>query len=126
MANTITYATALTTIIDFAKANGFEDADALAKVEKLRDQKATRKGVNGKSDARKANEETAREVADKMRALGIDTIRAAWVRENIANVNTVPKAVAILNAATEEGILVAEKVEKSKTRNELVYHLPQN
>lgn len=121
MATTITYATALSTIIDFAKANGFEDTEVLAKVEKLRDQKATHKTNGGKSKARQDNELLAQQVADAIRANSLDEVRASWVREHVNGINTVPKAVAVLNAGVDAGILKSRVVAKSATRNELLY-----
>lgn len=124
MATTITYALALTTIKDFAVEHGFDNDEVIAKVDKLIAQKAPKGKAGSKSKARKANEDTAREVAELMRKQGVDQIKAAWVRDNIATVASVPKAVAILNAAAEEGILVQKVIAKSPTRNEFVYVLP--
>lgn len=125
MATNVTYAKALITIKDFAVANGFNDEEVINKIDKLIIQKDTRGKTGKKSSARVENEKTARVIAETMRTNGIDEIKASWVRDNISGVNTVPKAVAILNAAIDEGILVVHKVEKSATRNELFYRLPE-
>ena len=122
---TMTYFDALTTIVDFAKAHGFEaeNPDALAKVETLRKQKQTKSKAGQKSETRVKNEELARRVVDAIRNSGEDTIRAAWVAEHVEGINTTPKAVAVLNVGTDMGIIATERVEKSATRSELVYKL---
>lgn len=124
MATKVTYAQAIDSIVKFAKDNGYDDIEVLNKMEVLFKQKATKNTTNGKSKARVENERIAQTVADEMRNRGINEIRAAWVKDNIVGVNTVPKAVAVLNAATDAGILKQTVIAKSATRNELVYTLP--
>lgn len=123
MATSITYVSALSDAILFMETNGFEDENILAKLRKLRDQKATRSKSGKKSAARTANEQTAQVLVDVMREKGVTEIRAAWVRDNVDGVNTVPKAVAILNVANDMGLLITERRELSATRSELVYKL---
>ena len=123
MASNITYASALTTIIEFATENGFDNQDVMDKLITLRDQKATTK--NGKkSDAREENERLAKEVINAMQHQNLTEIRATWVRDNIVGVNSVPKATAVLTVAVDMGLLNKIVVNKSATRNELVYVIP--
>jgi hypothetical protein len=123
MASNITYASALTTIIEFAAENGFDNQDVMDKLITLRDQKATTK-KGRKSDAREENERLAQEVANAMQHQNLTEIRATWVRDNIVGVNTVPKATAVLAVAVDMGLLNKIVVNKSATRNELVYVIP--
>jgi len=125
MANKITYASAIATIVEFAKANGFDNKEVIEKMEKLYAQKLSKGNTGKKSAARKANEELAEKVATRMRAMNVDTIRAAWVRDNVDGINTVPKAVAVLNVAVDLGVLQSEAVQKTPTRKELVFHLAE-
>jgi len=118
-----TYFSALNTAIGFMESHGYTDADVLKKLAKLRDQKATKAKTGAKSVTRTKNEALAQTLADTMREEGVDEIRAAWVRDNLAEVTTVPKAVAILNVAVDMGLLTSETRAKSATRNELVYKL---
>lgn len=126
MATTITYALALTTIKNFAIEKGFNDKDVIDKIDKLIAQKTTKSKSGTKSKARETNEKIARDVAKLMIAKNVTEIRASWVRDNMPTVASVPKAVAVLNAATEEGILIQKIIKKSPTRNEFVYTLPEN
>ena len=123
MASTITYASALNTIIEFATENGFDNQDVMNKLITLRDQKATTK-KGKKSDARKENEQLAQEVINAMQHHNLTEIRATWVRDNIIGVNSVPKATAVLTVAVDMGLLNKIVVNKSATRNELLYVIP--
>lgn len=122
MASKITYFAALESAINFLKANDF-DAEVVERLETLKAQKATKTNAGKKSKARVENEKLAQLLIDTMRAENVAEIRAAWVRENIPGVNTSPKAVAILNAATDLGLLTKSVVEKSPTRREFVFTL---
>ena len=123
MANTVTYFVALDTAIKFLEDNEFDNKEVIDKLVALRKQKATKSVEGKKSAAREKNEELAAEVVRAMRDTEVDEIRAAWVRDNIEGINTVPKAVAVLNVANDMGLLITEKRAKSATRNELVYKL---
>ena len=123
MANTITYFVALDTAIKFLEDNEFDNKEVIDKLVALRKQKATKSAAGKKSAAREKNEDLAAEVVHAMRDAEVDEIRAAWVRDNIEGINTVPKAVAVLNVANDMGLLITEKRAKSATRNELVYKL---
>lgn len=123
MANTVTYAVALSSAIDFLKSNGYDNEDVIAKLEKLASQKATKSNTGKKSAARTKNEELAQILVQTMRDAEVDEIRAAWVRDNVEGINTVPKAVAVLNVANDMGLLITEKRAKSATRFELIYKL---
>lgn len=124
MATKLTYFAALESAINFLKANDF-DADVVERLEALKAQKATKTNTGKKSKARVENEKLAQLLIDTMRAENVTEIRAAWVRENIPNVNTSPKAVAVLNAATDLGFLKKSVVEKSPTRREFVFTLAE-
>lgn len=122
---TITYASALTTIKAFAIEQGFDNAEVIEKIDKLIAQKATKTTSGKKSRARINNEQLANVLVATMREKGVTEIRAAWVRENLNSVNTAPKAVAVLNAATDMGLLKKSTVKKSETRNEFVFTLSE-
>lgn len=122
---TITYASALTTIKAFAIEQGFDNAEVIEKIDKLIAQKATKTTSGKKSRARINNEQLANVLVATMREKGVNEIRAAWVRENLDSVNTAPKAVAVLNAATDMGLLTKSTVKKSETRNEFVFTLAE-
>jgi hypothetical protein len=124
MASNVTYVSALTTIIEFAKTNNFDNTEVLEKLEKLRDQKATRNNTGRKSPARKENEILAKAIVEKMIAKDAAEIRAAWVRDNVDGINTIPKATAVLNVAIDMGLIEKTVIAKSATRNECVYSLP--
>ena len=121
---TTTYFSALSTIIDFAVSHGFNDKDVIEKVEKLRDQKQTKSKTGEKSQARKDNENFAKVLVQTMQDKDVNEIRAAWVKDNVEGINTVPKGVAVLNVAVDLGLLASRTVAKSATRNEIVYYLP--
>lgn len=123
MANNVTYFTALTAAIDFMESNDFDNTEVIDKLKALAKQKATKSNTGKKSAAREKNEDFANALANAMRDAEVDEIRAAWVRDNVDGINTVAKAVAVLNVATEMGLVVSEKRAKSATRNELVYKL---
>ena len=123
MANTITYFVALDTAIKFLEDNEFDNKEVIDKLVALRKQKSTKNTAGKKSEARKKNEDFANALANAMRDAGVDEIRAAWVRDNVDGINTVAKAVAVLNVANDMGLLITEKRAKSATRNELVYKL---
>lgn len=122
---TITYASALTTIKAFAVEQGFDNAEVIEKIDKLIAQKATKTTSGKKSRARINNEQLANVLVATMREKSVNEIRAAWVRENLDSVNTAPKAVAVLNAATDMGLLTKSTVKKSETRNEFVFTLAE-
>lgn len=124
MAAKLTYFAALESAIAFLKASDF-DAEVIERLETLKAQKATKSTAGKKSKARVENEKLAQLLIDTMRAENVTEIRAAWVRENIPNVNTSPKAVAVLNAATDLGLLKKSVVEKSPTRREFVFTLAE-
>lgn len=122
MATKLTYFAALSSAIDFLKANDY-DTEVIERLETLKAQKATKTNTGTKSKARVANEGLAHQLIDTMRAENVTEIRAAWVRENLEGVNTAPKAVAVLNAATDMGLLTKSVVAKTPTRNEFVFTL---
>jgi len=123
MANTVTYFIALDTAIKFLEDNGFDNKDVIDKLVTLRKQKATKNTAGKKSAAREKNEDFANALVKAMRDAGETEIRAAFVRDNVDGVNTIAKAVAVLNVAADMGLIVTEKRAKSATRNELVYKL---
>ena len=123
MANSVTYFTALTAAIDFMESNDFDNTEVIDKLKALAKQKATKSNTGKKSATREKNEDFANTLVDAMRNANVDEIRAAWVRDNVDGINTIAKAVAVLNVATEMGLITSEKREKSATRNELVYKL---
>jgi len=125
MATTMTYANALTTIKAFAIDNGFDNKEVIEKIDKLIAQKATKTNNGKKSRARVNNEQLANVLVKLMQDKGVNEIRAAWVRENLDGVSTSPKAVAVLNAATDLGLLHKHTVKKSETRNEFVFTLSE-
>jgi len=122
MATKLTYFAALDSAINFLKANDF-DPEVVERLETLKAQKATKAKTGAKSKARVENEKIAQLLIDTMKAENVTEIRAAWVRENVPGVNTSPKAVAVLNAATDLGLLTKSVVEKSPTRREFVFTL---
>ena len=126
MAANITYVSALTNVLNFARDNGYANTDELEKVQKLIDQKSKGKTNEGKSDARKANEAIADTIPSKMEQLGVTTINNKWVRDNINDVNTAARATAVLKVAVDLGYLTSEVIQKSATRSELTYHIVNN
>lgn len=123
---TTTYYTALSTILEFAKANGFDNEEVIEKVTRLRDQKATKSKTGQKSKTRQANEVLAKSIVATMREHGVSEVKAAWVRDNVDGINTPAKAVAVLNAGMDAGIFSTRRVAKSATRSELVYILNED
>ena len=123
MANNVTYFTALTAAIDFMEWNNYDCTEVIDKLKTLAKQKATKTNTGKKSATRKKNEDFANALVDAVRNSGIDEFRAAWVRDNVEGINTVAKAVAVLNVAVEMGLIVSEKRAKSATRNEMIYKL---
>lgn len=123
MATTTTYAVAIATAIKFMEDNGFDNKDVMDKLRKLHDQKLPKGNKGEKSQARKANEVLAQTIVDVMREKNADGIRVSWVRDNIDGINSPAKAVAVLNVATDMGLLTRETVKKSETRSEFVYHI---
>ena len=123
---TTTYYTALSTILEFAKANGFDNEEVIEKVTRLRDQKATKSKTGQKSKTRGANEKLAVNIVSAMREHGVSEVKAAWVRDNVDGINTPAKAVAVLNAGMDTGIFSTRRVAKSATRSELVYILNED
>lgn len=122
MATTTTYASALTTMRTFAINHGFNDADVLAKIDKLIAQKASKR-TDAKSKVRLANEGLANELVKLVRAANVDKFTNAWVRDNMNDVATAAKATAVLNAAVDLRLVERHVVAKSATRNELFYTL---
>lgn len=125
MASKITYFAALESAISFLKANDF-DPEVVERLETLKAQKATKTNTGTKSKARVENERLAHQLIDAMRAENVTEIRAAWVREHLEGVNTAPKAVAVLNAATDLNLLTKSVVAKTPTRNEFVFTLTES
>lgn len=123
MATTTTYAVAIATAIKFMEDNGFDNKDVMDKLRKLHDQKLPKGNKGEKSQARKANEVLAQTIVNVMREKNADGIRVSWVRDNIDGINSPAKAVAVLNVATDMGLLTRETVKKSETRSEFVYHI---
>jgi len=119
-----TYFDALSAAIDFLNDHGFDNEEVIDKLNALRAQKATKAKGNKKSAARVKNEELAHIVADAIRAHGGE-VRASWVRDNVSEIVTTPKAVAVLNVGVELGIIQNRKVEKSATRSELLYSVTE-
>jgi hypothetical protein len=124
MANTVTYAAALDSIIAFATDNGFDNQEVLDKLKNLRAQKETKSKAGQKSQARKDNEKLANAIVDAMVKADVTEVRAAWVKDNVDGIDTTPKATAVLKVAIEMGILEKNIVQKSATRSELSYTLP--
>jgi len=120
-----TYFDALSAIVNFAVANGFDNQEVIDKVCKLRDQKATKSKSGQKSAARKANEELAVAVANAIRNSGEPEVKASWIRDHVDGINTTPKAVAVINVGVDMGILKSRRVEKSATRFELAYSVAE-
>lgn len=120
---TITYVSALTSVLNFAKDNGFDNEEVITKVQKLIDQKGKGKTPNGKSQARKANEKLAEVLADTMRSHNLFTFDNKHVREYVEGINTAAKATAVLNVAVDMGLVERQIVAKSATRNEIMYTL---
>lgn len=120
---TITYVSALTSVLNFAKDNGFDNEEVIAKVQKLIDQKGKGKTPNGKSQARKANEKLAEALVDTMRNRNLSTFNNKLVREYVEGINTAAKATAVLNVAVDMGLVERQIVAKSATRNKIVYTL---
>lgn len=123
MANTITYAQALTTIRDFATENGFDNKEVLDKVNKLIEQKTKVRANAGKSKAREANEIAAQQVVDIMKEKGLQYIDNKWVRDNIDGVNSAARATAVLNVATDMNLLHRNVIAKSASRNTFTFTL---
>ena len=123
MATTTTYAVAIATAIKFMEDNGFDNKEVMDKLRKLHDQKSPKGNKGEKSQARKANEVLAQTIVNVMREKNADGIRVSWVRDNIDGINSPAKAVAVLNVATDMGLLTRETVKKSETRSEFVYHI---
>lgn len=126
MANTVTYANALASIRDFAVDNGFNNDEVVKKINKLIEQKTKTKTNNGKSDARKMNEDIAKDVAKVATENDVDKITNKWVRDNFPVLpdgknNNAARATAILNAGVDLELLERHIVAKSATRNELYY-----
>lgn len=117
MATTTTYAVALTTIRDFAKANGFDNEEVIEKIDKLIAQKTKTRANTGKSEARKANERMAHDIVNVMEFGNIEVIDNKWVRDNIDGVNSPARATAVLNVATDMGLLKRNVIAKSASRN---------
>ena len=120
-----TYFAALSAIVEFAVANGYDNQEVIDKVCKLRDQKATKAKSGQKSAARKANETLAVAVADAIRNSGEPEVKAAWIRDHVDGINTTPKAVAVINVGVDMGILKSRRVQKSATRFELAYSVAE-
>lgn len=124
MATKLTYFAALSSAIEFLESNDY-DHEVIERLKALKAQKATKSNTTTKSKARVENERLANQLIDAMRAENVTEIRAAWVREQLEGVNTAPKAVAVLNAATDMGLLTKSVVAKSPTRNEFVFTLAE-
>lgn len=119
-----TYFAALSAAIDFLNDHDFDNVEVIDKLNALRAQKATKTKENKKSAARVKNEELAHIVADAIREHGGE-VRASWIRDNVSEIATTPKAVAVLNVGVELGIIQNRKVEKSATRSELLYSVTE-
>lgn len=123
MANTVTYATALTTMRDFAIANGFDNTEVIDKINALVAQKSKTNANKGKTEARKKNEVAAQNIIDVMNAQNVNEIDNKWVRDNIADINSPARATAVLNVAVDMGLLNRNIITKSATRNTCTYTL---
>lgn len=117
----ITYVSALTTVLDYAKNNGFDNNEVIEKVQKLIDQKNKVKTPSGKSIARKTNEAIADLLIGEMDVKNVTKVDNKWVRDNVEGVNTAAKATAVLNVAVDMGLLERHMEPKSATRNTLYY-----
>ena len=117
MATTITYASALTTIKTYAVEHGFDNTEVIEKIDKLILQKSKSKTNTGKSQARKANESMAQTIIEVMTANDVNVIDNKWVRDNIDGVNSAARATAVLNVATDMGLLTRNVIRKSASRN---------
>lgn len=117
----ITYVSALTTILDYAKNNGFDNNEVIEKVQKLIEQKTKAKTPSGKSIARKTNEAIADLLIGEMDVKNVTKVDNKWVRDNVEGVNTAAKATAVLNVAVDMGLLERHMEPKSATRNTLYY-----
>ena len=121
--NKTTYAVALATAIKFMEDHDYDNKEVMDKLQQLYVQKSPKGNKGEKSKARKDNEVLAQNIVDVMREKDADGIRVSWVRDNIDGINSPAKAVAVLNVATDMGLLVRETVKKSETRSEFVYHI---
>lgn len=117
----ITYVSALATILNFAKDNGFDNNEVIEKVQKLIDQKSKAKTPSGKSVARKTNEAIADLLIGEMDVKNVTKVDNKWVRDNVEGVNTAAKATAVLNVAVDMGLLERHIKSKNATRNTLYY-----
>lgn len=120
--NKVTYASALTTIKNFAIEAGFDNTEIIEKIDNLITQKS--KAPNAKeSEAHKEAVERAKELVSIMREKNITTIDNKFVRDHVMFVDSAPKATSVLKVAVELGYLKREVVQKSATRNVLSYTL---
>lgn len=117
----VTYASALSTILAFARDNGFEDADVLVKLDKLASKYAP--VANGeKSEARKDNEKLAARIYRALVEREVSTFDNSKLRELFPNLVKSPaRGTAILNAGVDMGLFTRNVVQKSATRNILTY-----
>lgn len=126
MATNVTYASALTTILTYATDNGFDNEEVVAKINALIAQKSKTRANNGKTKARKMNEDIARDIVKAMHDNNVEVIDNKWVRDMFPILpdgkdNNAARTTAILNAGCEEGILQRHVTAKSATRNTLTF-----
>lgn len=109
MANTLTNVTALTVLVEFARDNGFDDAEVLGKVEKHIAQLAKpSKKPEGPTKEQMRNALMLDALVAHMRASGAAyTVKdaAAWLSENYegAGLVSTQKATALLTKAVKDG-----------------------
>lgn len=119
MATTITYASALSDMREFAIAHGYDNSAVIEKVDALIFQKTSK--TRKKSAARVENERLAAIVAAAMLKKGVFDIPSRWVAENVPEVTSARRAVAILNAGVDMGIITRRSHKKTATRSEFRY-----
>lgn len=119
----VTYASALTTMKDFAVNAGFDDTEVIEKINNLIAQKSKTSANKEESEAHKEAVQRAKELHDIMLEQGVTTIDNKYVRDHVMFVDSAPKATSVLKAAVELGFLKKEIVQKSATRNVLSFTL---
>lgn len=112
--NTETRATQLTTILEFAKLNGFEgNTDKLEKVLAQWTAPRERKSSNQPSKVALANQAKADEVLALMPEG--EAITNVWVTEHVNDVMTTNKAAVIMGILVNRGAVTKQKVGKVMT-----------
>lgn len=105
MAVKITRKVAITTILQYAIDNGFDDNDIIEVANKVIDSFTTKK--SNKPAINKtyiANVATAKAIHAIVIEDGIDSIDNKWIVTNIDDINTPQKATAVMKVAINEGL----------------------